>query len=593
MPATKVVERSLRSETRDRVLPDRLQHEQPDLTVGDVAPEQAAGHERLEVPEEARRAGERTGVVEGAAAHEDGERLMQLPLALAEQAVAPVDRRPQRALPLRKVDGALHVEREPLVEREEELGGRKDCEPGSNELDGEGEPVETPTDLAHSGERVLVQDDTTCGGELGEERGRVVDRQRLEGYHVLAGEPERRAARDQDVDVRRAVEQSGHMAGRAGEMLEVVEEEQRAGAFHGLRDAFHQRSVGGLAHAQRVRDRLRDERGIGDGREPYEVNRALHGPQPDRLEREPALAGAPGPCDRHEPHVRTGEQRQDRGQVLAPADEAVMQCREHRPSQRAKRRERHRQAGGDELEELLGGRDVLEPVVPERAERDPLEVVADEVPCRARDDDLSAMRRPADPGCDDHVHADIAFVAELRLAGVDPDPQTYDAVRRPGLVLEGVLELRGREDGVARPREREEDAVPGPVDLVTAVRRSGLADEHAQACPDRREACSERVQQSRRALDVGEDERHRPAREALAPHVRSAMSARVYERCALTSEPLVAEPVVSLLRLPAVVAEMSVSARLLQAITRRGSVSRASNPCGANAANRAATRYRD
>ena len=111
MPAAKVLELPTGLEARERVLTHRLEHEQPDLAVRDVAAEEAPGDERLEVGEEGRRGGERPCVVQRAATGEHREASMELALALAEQPVAPVDRRPQRALAFRKVDRPLHVER--------------------------------------------------------------------------------------------------------------------------------------------------------------------------------------------------------------------------------------------------------------------------------------------------------------------------------------------------------------------------------------------------------------------------------------------------------------------------------------------------
>ena len=64
-----------------------------------------------------------------------------------------------------------------------------------------------------------------------------------------------------------------------------------------------------LAHADDMGDRGRDELGIGHRGEADEVNRPLDRAQRGHLERKPALAGAAGPGDRDEPHVRTREQR--------------------------------------------------------------------------------------------------------------------------------------------------------------------------------------------------------------------------------------------------------------------------------------------
>ena len=52
-----------------------------------------------------------------------------------------------------------------------------------------------------------------------------------------------------------------------------------------------ERALGGLAHADRSRDRRRARARVGDRREADEVHRALDGGRRRGLEREPALAG--------------------------------------------------------------------------------------------------------------------------------------------------------------------------------------------------------------------------------------------------------------------------------------------------------------
>ena len=116
-------------------------------------------------------------------------------LALGQAAVAPVDRRSERSLPLGEVDRALHLERQPLLERADDLRRGKHDQARGDELDGERKPVEPSADLVYRRERIRPEHDATSGGELDEERGRVLDRERLERQDVLGREAERRATR--------------------------------------------------------------------------------------------------------------------------------------------------------------------------------------------------------------------------------------------------------------------------------------------------------------------------------------------------------------------------------------------------------------
>ena len=71
----------------------------------------------------------------------------KLPLLVGQALVAPVDRGAQRALALRQIDRALHLECKPFLERTHDLRGRQDDEPGRDELDRERESVEPAADL--------------------------------------------------------------------------------------------------------------------------------------------------------------------------------------------------------------------------------------------------------------------------------------------------------------------------------------------------------------------------------------------------------------------------------------------------------------
>ena len=116
---------------------------------------------------------------------------MQQLLALGEPAVAPVDRRTERSLPLGKVDRTLHLECQPLLERADDLRRWKHDQARCDELDGERQPVQSSADLVYRRKRLRTEDDATGGGDLGEERGCVLDRERLEGQDVLGREAER------------------------------------------------------------------------------------------------------------------------------------------------------------------------------------------------------------------------------------------------------------------------------------------------------------------------------------------------------------------------------------------------------------------
>ena len=116
------------------------------------------------------------------------------------------------------------------------------------------------------------------------------------------------------------------------------------------------------------------------------------------------------------------------------------------------------------------------------------------------------MARAHDARCPVDVEASVEAVGLHRLAGVEADPDA-DRLRLPVVLGERPLAGDRGRDGVARVREREEEAVSLHLHLDAVVRREGLA----QQCPVRRQRAhvrlaAELLQHARRALDVREEE---------------------------------------------------------------------------------------
>ncbi len=363
MALPQLVERAGLAHSLQRVLAHGLEHRQPEVAVRRLTSDEAPADERLEIAEELRaRVGDRSHVVERSAVGERRDRAVQRPLAVGQAPVAPVDRGAKRALALGKIDGPFHLERETFAERAQDLGGWQHRQSRGDELDRERQTVEAAADLVYRGERVVLEQDAARGRELGEQRHGVVDRQWLERVDVLGREPERRAARREHLKVGNAFDQLSDLRGGAREVLEVVEEEQPARACKYVRDGVEHALVTCLARADGTRDGARDELGIGDGREPDEMNRPVERSARSHLEREPALAGTARPRDGHEP-CATVEDGLDARESLLPADEPVMERRQTGRAERLQGRELFAQPGCSELEELYGGRDVLQPVM--------------------------------------------------------------------------------------------------------------------------------------------------------------------------------------------------------------------------------------
>ena len=145
---------------------------------------------------------------------------------------------------------------------------------------------------------------------------------------------------------------------------------------------------------------------------------------------------------------------------------------------------RNRQVGAQaralEPEQALGIFDVLQAVLAGVLQREAVEVAADERPRRLRDEHLPAAGQRADPRSADDVEAEIALVAERRLAGVDAHPHEHLGIVRPVVRRELALNRRRGGERVPRPREDGEEGVTLAVDLAPA--RSANARRMISLC---------------------------------------------------------------------------------------------------------------
>ena len=90
------------------------------------------------------------------------------------------------------------------------------------------------------------------------------------------------------------------------------------------------------------------------------------------------------------------------------------------------------------------------------------------IPGRAREQDLTAMSRRADPGDGMHGQADVAGVGQRGPPAVDADPDPYVDTIGPGACPDGAFDRKG---GLQRRRSSNEDGkelVRSCVDLAAA-----------------------------------------------------------------------------------------------------------------------------
>ncbi len=151
-------------------------------------------------------------------------------------------------------------------------------------------------------------------------------RRKLERGHLellLALQVQRYPARRQDVQPGAGGEQPRDVERGLGDVLEVVEHEQRVLRDEVRREALDERPRGTLLHAELGRDRADDETRLGERRQLDEDDAVLEVVRgvPRRPQGEPRLAGAAGPGQRHETSLRITQERGQTLELLLPSDE--------------------------------------------------------------------------------------------------------------------------------------------------------------------------------------------------------------------------------------------------------------------------------
>ena len=191
------------------VVADRLEHREPAVTVLVEAPDEALVDERHQSREHDGSAvavqplGDRLHRLD-ASGREDREQPERRALVLVEEALAPLDRAPQRLLPLREVAGVAAEDAGVLAQPVPQLARREQRDPGGRQLDREGQPVEPDADLGHvrgvvvgeleprTGIACPLDEQPSCLRTSDGVRGRDVvgERQGRHGEEALAADPQ-------------------------------------------------------------------------------------------------------------------------------------------------------------------------------------------------------------------------------------------------------------------------------------------------------------------------------------------------------------------------------------------------------------------
>ena len=283
-------------------------------------------------------------------------------------------------------------------------------------------------------------------------------------------------------------------------LLEVVEQQQQP-TLTDVRGKF-------ILGAERMRDRLDDKRRSAQCRQPdpEDAGLVVRDERPCRLQRQARLTRPTGTGQRHQASA-TLDPGEQLSQLAVPTDERARRPRQVRVGNRLERRKPLLA----ELEDRDRLGNVLEPMLAQIEQP----VGSNEGRRHRRQDHLPPMRRSCDPCRAVHLKPHIARLTESHLARVHTHPDSQPERRQRHLCL------TRRRQRIGGSGKCDEKRVPSRVHLDAPMRRP----RHPRHPMVPRQQFPiglrpELVQQSRRALDIGEQERHRPSREVL-PHADS------------------------------------------------------------------------
>jgi hypothetical protein len=269
-------------------------------------------------------------------------------------------------------------------------------------------------------------------------------------------------------------------------------------------------------HANRLRDRRKDEFGIGDHRERDEEDAVREIPYEfvGSLDRQARLSRPTGTGEGDRAHVRAPDEVHDLANLPVTANERgplngevrrpVLECSEWRESVW--------ELGKDQLEYPLWPRHVFQPMLSEVDERERLLILLEQIARGQRHEHLSTVSCRADSRSTVDSDAHVALSCRRCFTRVDAHADARLLPLRPDVIGKVALEISRRLNGCAGPIERDEEGIPLRVDLVAAVPIEHLPQELAVILQQVAVLLGAEVsQEPRRSLDVGEQEGDSPS----------------------------------------------------------------------------------
>ena len=290
-------------------------------------------------------------------------------------------------------------------------------------------------------------------------------------------------------------------------MLAVVEHDQHFSRGEEMNEPLLKRAPFLITKRKHAGDHLRKRVRVRQGshlNEPRPVGVSV-GSSDGHLQRQSRLARPSRADQRYEP---AGGERIDHSVDLAFAADERRKMLRHVCTQGvegSRRREAIEQIWVQHLQEPNSFRDVLQRVL---AKITHLEVrTPGHLPARAGDKNLPAVRGGHDARGKVHRHPGVAVLMDRRLAGMNAHANAQ-RLHRPLMPGERALRFNGGEHRIAGAFEGNEERVALGAYLNAAVLKERPAKQVAVFPKNPSVVVTQRIQQTRRPLNVAEQERH-------------------------------------------------------------------------------------
>src|SRR5204862_141467 len=188
------------------------------------------------------------------ASREDAQPSEQLLRARLEQVVAPVEGHAKRLLVLRRVAPAARQQRQTVREAREQRRRGEELRTSGRQLDRQRQALEAHAQLGDRRGVLLAEVEVRIGRlrAADEQLRRFLVDERRHCELPLGGDTERRAARDEDRQLRSGVEQTGDTCRGRKDLLEVVDEQQQLGGAQAGLELLVQRPACALVDRERI-----------------------------------------------------------------------------------------------------------------------------------------------------------------------------------------------------------------------------------------------------------------------------------------------------------------------------------------------------